>query len=618
MIERTDDPISDAPEMDEKAAVANGTIGANGADSEDGDEADPTARMLAQRFRISADGVWYRDLDPDKPELHLCGPIEVLGETRDADGHSWGALLAWYDGDGRRHQWAMPREMLAGDGSEVRRELLDGGLYVAPGRKAREQLNAFLAAVRTKSKVRCVARIGWHDHAYVMPDVVFGDTAGETVILQTARPHDHAFAVARSLADWQRDVAALCEGNSRLMLAVSAAFAAPLLNLAGAESGGFHLRGPSSIGKTAALVVAGSVWGGGGVKGYIRQWRATDNGLEAVAAGHCDALLCLDELSQIDAKAAGAVTFMLANGTGKSRARRGGEARAPAEWRVLFLSSGEIGLADKIAEDGRHRRLTAGQQVRVIDVPADAGKGLGLFKELHGHSTGDTFAQQIKTAASVCHGAAARAFLEVIAAKPEQFTEAITGHRDDFIKEHCPPGADGQVLRVAARFGLVAAAGELATALEILPWARGGATVAVGACFGAWLDARGGSGPTEVADGICQVLAFLSAHGSSRFETWGESEETGEPFTARRTINRAGWRRKDSEGRWEYLATAAGFREMTAGFDGRTLARELIERSLLIPDVEGKSAKPLTVPGHGKVRLYHFPANTLGGGSDDA
>jgi uncharacterized protein (DUF927 family) len=51
------------------------------------------------------------------------------------------------------------------------------------------------------------------------------------------------------------------------VLAISAAFAGPLLNLIDAESGGFHLRGASSIGKTTALVLAGSVWGGGGVKG---------------------------------------------------------------------------------------------------------------------------------------------------------------------------------------------------------------------------------------------------------------------------------------------------------------------------------------------------------------
>ena len=85
---------------------------------------------------------------------------------------------------------------------------------------------------------------------------------------------------------------------------------------------------------------------------------------------------------------------MLANGAGKSRAGRAGEGRKPAEWRVLFLSTGEIGIADKVAEDGR-KKVTAGQEVRVIDVPADAGAGFGLFEDLHSFETDLTTSERL-------------------------------------------------------------------------------------------------------------------------------------------------------------------------------------------------------------------------------
>ena len=65
--------------------------------------------------------------------------------------------------------------------------------------------------------------------------------------------------------------------------------------------GGIHFRSASSTGKSTALHVAGSVWGGGDATGYVRSWRATANGLEGVALNHCDTLLCLDELSQLAA-----------------------------------------------------------------------------------------------------------------------------------------------------------------------------------------------------------------------------------------------------------------------------------------------------------------------------
>lgn len=45
-----------------------------------------------------------------------------------------------------------------------------------------------------------------------------------------------------------------------------------------------------------------------------------------------------------------------------------------------MLSTGEKGLADKILEEGG--RVQAGQAVRLVDIPADAGAGLGLFESL--------------------------------------------------------------------------------------------------------------------------------------------------------------------------------------------------------------------------------------------
>lgn len=56
---------------------------------------------------------------------------------------------------------------------------------------------------------------------------------------------------------------------------------------------------------------------------------------------------------------------MLANGSGKARATRDGSARKSAHWRLLFLSSGEIGLADKVAEDNRGRRAAAGSLIQM-------------------------------------------------------------------------------------------------------------------------------------------------------------------------------------------------------------------------------------------------------------
>lgn len=439
---------------------------------------------------------------------------------------------------------------------------------------------------------------------------------GERVILQTDGRFDYALREAGTLEDWQEHVAALAVGNSRLALSISAAFAAPLLYPTGSESGGFHLRGASSTGKSTALVVAGSVWGGGGIRGYVRTWRSTANGLEAMAEGHCDTLLCLDELGQVDPREAGQIAYMLANGSGKIRAGRDGGARRVAEWRLLFLSSGEISLADKIAEDGKGRRVAAGQEVRIVDVAADAGEGLGLFENLHGFPSADALARHLKMKASEFYGTAKNAYLTFLTRRFDDIAPTVKGFADEFMREAVPAGADGQVSRVAGRFALVAAGGEMATAYGVLPWQPGEATNAAGRCFRDWLTARGGLEPAEEREAIAAVRRFIEMHGTSRFEPMGESGE-GESIV--RTVNRVGFRRADAAGGTDYFVLPEAWRtEVCPGLDPVTVAKSLLKRGFLIGK-DGKLQDQKRLPGFAKpVRCYHVASAILSDGGDHA
>lgn len=104
-------------------------------------------------------------------------------------------------------------------------------------------------------------------------------------------------------------IAKYAKNNPRLILALSTAFATPLLHLVNEESGSIHLVGNSSLDKTNALQVASSVWGS---SSFIKQWRMTCNALEVVAQNHSDCLLTLDELAQADSKAVSDCVYMLA------------------------------------------------------------------------------------------------------------------------------------------------------------------------------------------------------------------------------------------------------------------------------------------------------------------
>src|SRR5437763_982768 len=73
-------------------------------------------------------------------------------------------------------------------------------------------------------------------------------------------------------------------------------------------------------------------------------------------------------------------------------------------------------------------------------------------------------AKAFKQAAISAYGVAGPEFVRRLI--DEQVTgDDVRGSVCDFVSAHVPPGADGQVDRAGQRFGLIAAAGELATLL---------------------------------------------------------------------------------------------------------------------------------------------------------
>ncbi len=116
----------------------------------------------------------------------------------------------------------------------------------------------------------------------------------------------------------------------------------------------------------------------------------------------------------------------------------------------------------------------------------------------------------------------------------------------------------------------------------------------------------------EFETGLAQIRLFLEAHGSSRFQTFGEGDET-------RVINRAGFRRKDDDGHWEYFVLPEAWKsEVCAGVDAGALAKALVQRGLLVPDKsDGKPQARHKLPGMGTKRCYHLSAQIVsdGGGS---
>ncbi|MBL0551156.1 DUF927 domain-containing protein [Aeromonas caviae] len=534
-------------------------------------------------------------------EVLLASELRVLAETADENGLGHGRLLEWKDSTGRIRQWAMPmRSLVPRRREEVVASLLDAGLpYVNMDKLSK--FAAYLMACQPDRRVTCVERTGWHGCTYVLPGGNLGPDA-ESVILQTTGFVGSDFAISGTLDEWQQQIAALAIGNSRLVFALSLAFAAPLLSLLGMEGGGFHLKGESTDGKTTIMKAAASVYGQ--PDRYVHTWRATGNAIEGIANRRNDALLCLDEIGEQAGKEVGQTAYMLANGQGKGRSQQDGELRERKAWRVLFLSTGELSLEDHAAEAGK--RTQAGMEVRTIQIPSDTGQ-YGAFELLHGQPDGRAFADALNGASKHQHGTAFRTYIAALAEELDKHRDRLKVEIRRLADELTPKGAGNQVGRAINRFALVAAAGELATELGITSWPSGEALRAARACLQAWLDERGHLGNHEEVTILRQIQGFMIANQYTRFADLSDPNH--------RPANMVGYRKNPCVGSdtVEFWILPSSWKEMTRGHDPQKVARLCANKGWLMPvGSENRLQLLRPLPTGKRGRVYVLTGAVLG------
>jgi putative DNA primase/helicase len=324
-----------------------------------------------------------------------------------------------------------------------------------------------------------------------------------------------------------------------------------------------------------------------------------------------DTVFILDEIGQASRHELGATIYALANGQGRSRANQTGTARDSSSWRMMLLSSGEVRMADVLREAGE--RSMAGHETRLVDIAADAGAAHGVFEDLHGEANGATLSLLLKANARKYFGVAGRAFVTALA-DPERQSDLLNEISEAMVAfeaENVPEGADGQVQRVAHRFGLVAAVGELGIRLGILPWPAGSAVEASRRCLELWIRERGGSGAHEDTQILEQIRRYLEQYGNSRFI---EMESVFAPSDPDRVYSRTGFRqvRRNDTGT-DYFVLPEMFKsELCAGHDSRRVAKLLKSLGFLGTDANKKAPYNKHLPDLGTKKVYHIKAEILG------
>jgi putative DNA primase/helicase len=248
-----------------------------------------TAATDSAEFEMTEAGlVFFKSTRGNVVTVNVSGPFEVLGLVRDTTSSGWAHLLRWRDADDHEHEFTASDRLLLSDHDVVCGDMAEHGLRISKGQQV--NLARYILGSTTGDRVTLVNRIGWHrigeNDVFVLPSQVIGDPPGR-VVYDGGDRRQEEYSSRGSLAEWRHGVAAPAQAHALATFAISAAFAGPLLHLAGLESGGIHLFGNSSTGKTTLLKLSASVWGDSGL---VRSWRATANGLEGWVGRRADAL----------------------------------------------------------------------------------------------------------------------------------------------------------------------------------------------------------------------------------------------------------------------------------------------------------------------------------------
>ncbi|MCB1751047.1 MAG: DUF927 domain-containing protein [Gammaproteobacteria bacterium] len=575
---------------------------------------------IPRNYQINENGVYFtREIRGDAHKEFIAGPCWVTALTRTNQGLEWGYLVYWIDQDDNLCNMAFPARRLSEPRLPVIGDLRSQGLKIVPGKE--RQLMTYIGSYNlpTDFRLQAAPLIGWTetkrgDPVFVLPNRAISLSPNEEIIFQPEAysPTVRTMHSSGNLAQWQTFVAKPCRDNPILVFSLCAALAGPLLKFAGLDSGGFHLWGASSKGKTTTLQAGASVWGNGSdpavsEDSFIGRWNTTGNAIEAIAAAHNHVLLALDEIGTCDAKNFGKVIYDLFGGRGKSRLQDNSALRPERVWKILGLSSGEISIRQKIEEE-TGRRVMVGHIVRFVDIEIAAS---GVVAVSHGYQNEPgKFVDRFKENCGKYYGTAGPEFIDkLVNMEPDavSLTQRIKTEIDYWeLNLTNQKNFESWQQRVIRRFALVAAAGSLAVKFGILNYPLTEIEKMIVCIRDAWL-ADNKNKPSG-AIGVDAIREFILRNPGS-FPRENDERTNSKDL--------AGYRVGNGEKYGLYLFTMESFSKVCAGLSVKAVLDELDLQGFLHTNEKDRKSTRHSIPNLGRPRFYAIRQSILNDNDED-
>jgi putative DNA primase/helicase len=266
------------------------------------------------------------------------------------------------------------------------------------------------------------------------------------------------------LDQWRSEVAIPAMKSSRFMLAICAAFAAPLCAMLKRRPYLIHLYGPPARDRLCVIEVAAGIFGD---RGDMQSWLSLSAAPKVVAtnAAH-DGLLVLNESGRLtDAQLANVTAALWADGADQSKVNTRTDAIA-------------LSACDALIEQPSARIVSGEGKVWILNVPASAWCGHGVFES----AADSTKAEWFSARTMVTNGQVGGMWLRYLNYCAHKLLPPLRVEPDFSQTDSVDLFSQLHMNECIACFDLLAAAGELASEQGLTGWPAGAATEAVAVC----------------------------------------------------------------------------------------------------------------------------------------
>lgn len=353
----------------------------------------PYDNMQCKEWLATETGICLRNPSTGYTDILACyHPILPIERLKNLETGEEQIKLA-YKRNGRWEEIIVPKTMV----TSANKIVSLSGRGIAVTSENAKYLVRYLADVENANEEHIAvqystSKLGWIRGGFLPydTDIVFDGDARFRQIYESV-------GQAGSRAAWYEHVVALRKaGRIEVKFLLAAAFSSVLVQPLGGLPYFVDLWGETEGGKTVSLMLATSVWADPDENAYIKDYKGTEVGLEAI----CDLLnnlpLILDDSSKKNRKIEDnfeGLVYDLCSGKGKTRSNKELGLNRENHWKNCILTNGERPLSSYVTQGGAINRILeieCGE--RVFESPGSTAE---LVKRNYGHA-GREFVEVIK------------------------------------------------------------------------------------------------------------------------------------------------------------------------------------------------------------------------------